>query len=71
MPRFLLIIVFFFVQVGKFLKAMKDELVTGFLYFVVLAPVAFSSRFIPIRKTDFHAKKSSWEEIGQGKEMTT
>jgi hypothetical protein len=60
MPRLLLIIVLLFVRVGKGLVALKNELITGILYFIVLAPMAFVRKFLPSRRRKFHTHNSSW-----------
>ena len=63
MPRILIAIILVFVKLGKGLVVLKNELVMGLLYFVVLAPSAFIRKFIPARRSGFRARKTSWADV--------
>jgi hypothetical protein len=71
MPRILLILIFLIVQLGKVLVVVKNELVTGILYFLVLAPGALIQRFRSDRQRKFMARKSSWVDIGRKEDLTS
>jgi hypothetical protein len=68
MPRVLLFLMFLAVQFGKGLVVLKNELITGTLYFIVLAPAALVRRLRPVREKNFVARNSSWVEISAEKD---
>lgn len=71
MPRVLLILIFLIVQLGKGLVVVKNELITGLLYFLVLAPGGIFQRFRPDRRRKFMARKSSWVDISTKEDLTS
>jgi len=71
MPRLLLIFIFFIVQLGKGLVVVKNELITGVLYFLVLAPGALIQRFRSDRRRKFMARNSSWVDICTKEDLTS
>ena len=68
MPRMLLFLMFLAVQFGKCLVVLKNELITGILYFLVLAPAALVHRFRSAHEKDFISRHSSWVEISTEKD---